>query len=39
MSGSTRRVGETILQVDSLRVEVRTDRGKGPVLVDTLNGR
>jgi peptide/nickel transport system ATP-binding protein len=37
MSSSGRRVGETILHVESLRVEVRTDKGKGPVLVDNVS--
>jgi peptide/nickel transport system ATP-binding protein len=35
MSG--RRVGEDILNVEGLRVEVRTDRGPGPVLVDNVS--
>ncbi len=35
MSG--RRVGEDILHVEGLRVEVRTDRGPGPVLVDDVS--
>ncbi|HET9019677.1 MAG TPA: ABC transporter ATP-binding protein [Acetobacteraceae bacterium] len=34
MSG--RRVGEDILRVEGLRVEARTDRGPGPVLVDNV---
>ena len=37
MSGHERRVGETILNVDNLRVEVRTDRGAGPVLVNDVS--
>ena len=37
MSGQGRRVGETILDVDKLRVEVRTDRGPGPVLVNDVS--
>jgi peptide/nickel transport system ATP-binding protein len=37
MSGHERRVGETILSVDNLRVEVRTDRGAGPVLVNDVS--
>jgi len=37
MSGTTRRVGEAILHVENLRVEVRTDKGPGPVLVDNVS--
>lgn len=33
MSSGERRTGETILKVEKLRVEVRTDRGAGPTLV------
>jgi len=36
-SGGGRRVGETILKVEKLRVEVRTDRGNGPVLVNDVS--
>jgi len=32
-----RRVGETILHVTNLRVEVRTDKGAGPVLVNDVS--
>jgi peptide/nickel transport system ATP-binding protein len=35
MSG--RRIGEELLQVDKLRVEVRTEHGPGPVLVDDVS--
>ena len=34
---SERRVGDDILRVEGLRVEVRTDRGPGPVLVDDVS--
>ncbi len=34
---SERRAGEDILRVEGLRVEVRTDRGPGPVLVDDVS--
>jgi peptide/nickel transport system ATP-binding protein len=37
MSAGTRRVGEDILHVENLRVEVRTDKGPGPVLVDNVS--
>jgi peptide/nickel transport system ATP-binding protein len=32
-----RKVGQDILHVENLRVEVRTDRGPGPVLVDNVS--
>ncbi len=34
---NARQAGEHVLQVDCLRVEVRTDRGPGPVLVDNVS--
>ncbi len=34
---SERRAGEEILHIEGLRVEVRTDRGAGPVLVDDIS--
>jgi peptide/nickel transport system ATP-binding protein len=34
---SARRLGEEILNVDQLRIEVRTDAGPGPVLVDNVS--
>ena len=34
---SGRIAGENILHVEQLRVEVRTDRGPGPVLVDNVS--
>ncbi len=33
----TRTAGSDLLQVDHLRIEVRTDRGPGPVLVDDVS--
>jgi peptide/nickel transport system ATP-binding protein len=36
---SARRLGEEILNVAKLRIEVRTDAGPGPVLVDNVNLR
>ena len=35
MSG--RRVGDDILRIDNLRIEARSDRGPGPVLVDNVS--
>jgi peptide/nickel transport system ATP-binding protein len=36
---SARRLGEEILNLDKLRIEVRTDAGPGPVLVDNVSFR
>ncbi len=36
-STTGRQVGQDILHVENLRVEVRTDRGPGPVLVDNVS--
>ncbi len=37
MKQGVRTAGEDLLQVDGLRIEVRTDRGPGPVLVDNVD--
>jgi len=34
---SERRVGDDILRIDNLRIEARSDRGPGPVLVDNVS--
>ncbi len=37
MARAPRQAGADLLQVDHLRIEVRTDRGPGPVLVDDVS--